>query len=337
MTSPVIDLVSVPDSPTVHRPLPITTVATVTTKITIMTTIPLPSQPQQVSSDPILLNRLGELKHHIADLVDANQALEERLDKHGSRLYRLESQDIPSQVSKVVDEIVTDAIDWAMHVPLRERFRDLPEADMKEILHNRMWESKSYQTHEDQMTLYEALEKSMARDNRDQLLSDLAEARKNKKKRQGLPKTPYGSPPHHPPPPPPPAGPSRTSGASGASRSSQSPPPPPPSSNTQGAVNLIIPEELHMGDDTTADEQAYLSSGEDVGRDHIPTVNLRQSWWKPITEDRPATPEPAWSILSSDLTIPTNNWASALKSTYTPLPENSLLAQINDMTTFMDW
>ncbi|GJX98757.1 hypothetical protein Tco_0355776 [Tanacetum coccineum] len=92
-----------------------------------------------------------------------------------------------------------------------------------------------------------------------------------------------------------------------------------------------------MGDDTTADEQAYSSSGEDVGRDHIPTVNLRQSWWNPITEDRPVTPEPAWSIPSSDMTVPTNNWASALKSTYTPPPKNSLLAQISDMATFMDW
>ncbi|GJV86388.1 hypothetical protein Tco_1530326 [Tanacetum coccineum] len=148
--------------------------------------------------------------------------------------------------------------------------------------------------------MYEALEKSMARDNSDQLLSDLAEARKKKKKRQGSPKIPPGSPPHPPPPPLPPA-------------------------------------ELHMDDDTTTDEQAYSSSGKDVGRDHIPTVNLRQSWWKPLTEDRPATPEPAWSIPSSDLTVPTNNWASALKSTYTPPPENSLLAQIGDMATFMDW
>ncbi|GJV67519.1 hypothetical protein Tco_1483028 [Tanacetum coccineum] len=138
MTSLVIDLVFVPDSPTVHRPLPTATTATATTTTTIMTTIPLPPQPQQVSSDSILINRLGELEQHIADLVDANQALEERLDKHGSRLYRLENQDIPNQVSKVVDEIVTDAIDWAMHVPLRERFRDLPEANMKEILHNRI-------------------------------------------------------------------------------------------------------------------------------------------------------------------------------------------------------
>ncbi|GJU26678.1 hypothetical protein Tco_1165299, partial [Tanacetum coccineum] len=278
-------------------------------------------------------------------------------------LYKLENQDIPNQVSKVVDEIVTDAVDWAMNAPLRERFRDLPKADIKEILHNRMWESKSYQAHEDHMTLYEALEKSMARDNRDQLLSDLAEARKKKKKRQGSHKTPPGSPP----PPPPPAGPSGTSGASGASGSSQSQPPPPPPSNNQGGQSTStaapsssktaasaeyaawtmtdtrlkpsaspIPEELHMDDDTTADEQAYSSSGEDVGRDHIPTVNLRQSWWKPITEDRPATPEPAWSIPSSDLTVPTNNWASALKSSYTPPPENSLLAQIGDMATFMD-
>ncbi|GJR09918.1 hypothetical protein Tco_0792570 [Tanacetum coccineum] len=118
----------------------------------------------------------GELEQHIADLVDANQALEERLDKHGSRLYRLENQDIPNQVSKAVDEIVTDAIDWAMQAPLRERFRDLPEADMKK---------NSSST-----------EESYGPVNSDQLLSDLAEARKKKKKRQGLPKTPPGSPPH---------------------------------------------------------------------------------------------------------------------------------------------
>ncbi|GJT89322.1 hypothetical protein Tco_1071039 [Tanacetum coccineum] len=184
----------------------------------------------------------------------------------------------------------------------------------------------------------------------------------------GSPKTPSGSPPYPPPPPPPPTGPFGTSRASGASGSSQSPPPPPPLSNTQVSQStgtdalgfsktatsaeytawtmtdtIIKPsispilEELHMGDDSTADEQAYSSSGEDVRRDRIPMVNLRQSWWKPITEDRPATPEPAWSIPSSDLTVPTNNWASALKSTYTPSPKNSLLAQIGDMATFMDW
>ncbi|GKA71160.1 hypothetical protein Tco_0777299 [Tanacetum coccineum] len=38
-----------------------------------------------------------------------------------------------------------------------------------------------------------------------------------------------------------------------------------------------IPDDLYMDDETTADEQAD-SSGDEVGRDHIPTVNLRQSW-----------------------------------------------------------
>ncbi|GJU51337.1 hypothetical protein Tco_1220892, partial [Tanacetum coccineum] len=142
------------DSPNVHRPLPTTATATATT----ITTLLLPPQPQQGSSDPTL--HIGELEQHIADLVDANQALEEKLDKRGSRLYRLENQDIPNQVRQAMDEIVTDAVDWAMQALLRERFKDQPEADMKEILHNRIWESKSYQTRKDHMMLYEALEKS---------------------------------------------------------------------------------------------------------------------------------------------------------------------------------
>ncbi|GJU38986.1 hypothetical protein Tco_1191943 [Tanacetum coccineum] len=97
-----------------------------------------------------------------------------------------------------------------------------------------------------------------------------------------------------------------------------------------------IPDDLYMDEDTTADVQV-LSSDDEVGRDHVPTVNLRQSWWKPLTEDRPSTPEPAWTIPSSDLSMPTNNWASSLKSTYEPPQENSLLAQTGDMATFMDW
>ncbi|GJW22108.1 monodehydroascorbate reductase [Tanacetum coccineum] len=62
-----------------------------------------------------------------------------------------------------------------------------------------------------------------------------------------------------------------------------------------------------------------------------------QSWWTPLKNDRPASPEPAWTIPSSDLPVPTNNWASALKTTYVPPPENSLLAQTGDIATFMDW
>ncbi|GKF94941.1 hypothetical protein Tco_0284641, partial [Tanacetum coccineum] len=64
-------------------------------------------------------------------MVKANQALEERLDKQGNRLYNLENLDIPHKVSKAIDEIVTDAIDWAIQSLLRDHFRDLPKANMK--------------------------------------------------------------------------------------------------------------------------------------------------------------------------------------------------------------
>nr|GEZ00432.1 hypothetical protein [Tanacetum cinerariifolium] len=66
------------------------------------------------------------------------------------------------------------------------------------------------------------------------------------------------------------------------------------------SVSLIL-ETLHMDDDTAPDKQVHSSDDEDIGNAHIPNMNLKQDWWKPLQEDRPATPEPAWSIPSSDL------------------------------------
>nr|GFD21024.1 hypothetical protein [Tanacetum cinerariifolium] len=179
MTTPVIDLTSRPDSPNVHWPLQATAAETTTT-----ITHPPPPQPQQRTTDSMLIKRVGELEQIMANLIQDNKHLEERLDSHGARLlYTLENLDIPQHVSKVLDEIVTDAVDWAIQAPFQNRFRDLPEADMKEILHQRMWETNSYKAHEDHMMLYEALEKSMNRDHTGELLKDLAKACRNKKKR----------------------------------------------------------------------------------------------------------------------------------------------------------
>nr|GEV21297.1 hypothetical protein [Tanacetum cinerariifolium] len=189
--------------------------------------------------------------------------------------------------------------------------------------------------------------------------ADEAYRTKEKKKSRESPKTPPGSPPHQPPPPPPLAGPSRALGALGAFRSSQQPPPlPPPSSTNQESPSTgsaapsssktaasaeyqawtatdvrlrpsisLTPADLEMDEDMGLDEQAQFSDDEDIRSAHIPKVNLRQDWWKPLEEERPATPEPAWSIPSSDEPVPPNNWASALASNYSPPPEDSLLAQ----------
>nr|GEW72750.1 hypothetical protein [Tanacetum cinerariifolium] len=261
MTTPVIDLTSRPDSPNAHQPLPATATETATTT---KTTHPPPPQPQQSTTGSILIKRIGELEQIMANLIQYNKHLEERLDSHGSRLYKLENLDIPQRT--------------------------------------------------------------------DQFLTDLAEARRKKKKRHDSSKTPPRSPPHQPPPPPPPVGPSGTSGSSGDFGSSQVPPPPPPppstnqegqshgsttpsSSKTAASVEYTawktsdtrfkpslssIPEDLHMDDDSAPNEQVHSSNDEYIGNDHIPK-------------------------------------ASALASTYARPPENSLLAQTGDMTTFMDW
>nr|GEU56826.1 integrase, catalytic region, zinc finger, CCHC-type, peptidase aspartic, catalytic [Tanacetum cinerariifolium] len=180
------------------------------------------------------------------------------------------------------------------------------------------------QTRSDAGAQAEALEKSINRDHSEELAQDLAEARKKKKKSHESPKTPPGSPSHQPPPPLP---------AGSAA--------PSPSKTTTSAEyqawmttdirlkpsNSLTPADLEMDEDMTPDEQAQSSNDEDIKSAHILTVNLRQGWWKPFKEERPATSKPAWSILSSDVPIPTNNWASALASNYSPPPEDSLLAQ----------
>ncbi|GKA05761.1 hypothetical protein Tco_0684881 [Tanacetum coccineum] len=98
------------------------------------------------------------------------------------------------------------------------------------------------------------------------------------------------------------------------------------------------PIESLMHDDSTPDEQVQSSNDEDTGNDQIPEADTRKDWWKPVPEEeRLATPEPAWTILPSNVSDVENNWASALASSYEPPAENSLLAKTGDMTTFLNW
>ncbi|GJX84879.1 hypothetical protein Tco_0335653 [Tanacetum coccineum] len=228
-----------------------------TTSIITTTIIPPTPQPQQSTTDLILVCRIGELEQHIADLLQNNLALGERLDKHGTWLYNLENLDIPHKVSQAIDEIVTDA----------------------------------------------------------------EEARKRRRKRRDAPRSPPGSPSSQLPPPPPPAGASGALGTSGASGSSQlSPPPPPPSTGTFGSTPY-----------------RYLMIKTSGMITHQQLLIQEKTSAKPLPEEeRPATPEPAWTIPSSHKSDLENNWASALATTYEPPAENSLLAKIGDMTTFLN-
>nr|GEV18804.1 hypothetical protein [Tanacetum cinerariifolium] len=221
-------------------------------------------------------------KHRRSDLIAT----------HWSRLYNLENLNIPYQVRKAVDEIVTDAVDWVMQALLRACFSDLPTVDMKEFSKNEYLEA----------------------------------ARLKKRKRRNLPRTPFGSPSSHLPPPSPPAGAFGAPGTSRASRSSQLPPPPPHPSN-----------DSMLNDDSIPDEHVQLFNDEDIKNDQLPKADMRKDWWKPLPkEERPTTPKPAWTILSSNMSDVENNWAIALSSTYATPAENSLLAKTRYITTFMN-
>nr|GEV33490.1 integrase, catalytic region, zinc finger, CCHC-type, peptidase aspartic, catalytic [Tanacetum cinerariifolium] len=133
-TIPVIDL-----SP--PKPASSTTQAPVFTATTATTTTPLPPPPQQHSSTELeLAERVSTLENKLSDLEQINKNLDNTTQNLGSR-----------------------AIQIALQAPLRDRFRDLSEEDMKEMIHQRMFESDSYKSVPEHITLYEALEASMER------------------------------------------------------------------------------------------------------------------------------------------------------------------------------
>nr|GEW38321.1 reverse transcriptase domain-containing protein [Tanacetum cinerariifolium] len=321
-------------------------------KVEVQSMVSVPIHQDTSLVPPITTLRIDDLEQHMANLLQYNLALEERLDKHGSRLYNLENLSIPRLVSKAVNEIVTDAVDWAMQGTIRACFSDLPTVDMKEILQQRMFEDKSYEAHEDYKKFYDALEKLLESEYSDQLLSDLEEARQKKRKRPDLPKTPSGSPPPQPPPPPPPADVYVAPGTLGASGSSQLPPPPPlPSIGTSGSAQQqgseassssktqdLSPTDSLIQYDYIPDEKIHFSDDEDPRNDHLPKSDSRKDGWKPLPEEeRPTTLEPAWTIPSSTVLDVENNWAIALVLAYETPAENSLLAKTKDMTSFLKW
>ncbi|GJY47444.1 retrovirus-related pol polyprotein from transposon TNT 1-94 [Tanacetum coccineum] len=99
MTTLVIDLT------TMQSDSPLPTSTTTTSLITTTTTLPPPPPPPQSTTDPILVRHIGELEQYITDLVQNNLALEERLDKHRSRLYKLKNINIPYQVSGSAEDL----------------------------------------------------------------------------------------------------------------------------------------------------------------------------------------------------------------------------------------
>nr|GEX03163.1 monodehydroascorbate reductase [Tanacetum cinerariifolium] len=108
-------------------------------------------------------------------------------------VYTLELRDLPHKIDEAIQEKVKEAVQIALQTPLRDCFRDLSEKDMKEMLHQRMFESGSYKSVPEHIALYEALDASMKRGQRDEFLAKKDKSRKRRRDDQDPPPPPSDS------------------------------------------------------------------------------------------------------------------------------------------------
>ncbi|GJU06968.1 hypothetical protein Tco_1123398 [Tanacetum coccineum] len=137
LSIPVIDL-----SP--PKPASSTTKTPIFTTTTMTTTTPLPSHPEQQSTtESELAKRVAALEKKLFDLEQTNKNLDNTTRNLGSRVYTLDLRDLPHKIDEAVHENFKEVVQIALQAPLRDRFRDLSEEDMKEMLHQRMFETGS--------------------------------------------------------------------------------------------------------------------------------------------------------------------------------------------------
>ncbi|GJY96766.1 hypothetical protein Tco_0513676, partial [Tanacetum coccineum] len=100
------------------------------------------------------------------------------------------------------------------------------------------------------------------------------------------------------------------------------------------------PESEHSeqsSDDISKQDEGNDSDMEDTDNAHIPKVSTT-TWFKPIPEsERPATPEPEWTIPPNDFPEPEHNWANAYATTYKVPEENKLQRKTYDIGSFIKW
>nr|GEV57952.1 retrovirus-related Pol polyprotein from transposon TNT 1-94 [Tanacetum cinerariifolium] len=193
----------------------------------------------------------------------------------------------------------------ALQAPVRDRFRELPKADMKEILHQQMFESGSYKSLPRHVALYKALEASMEWANKDEFLVEKDKSRKRRRDYQD------------PPPPPPDSDLSKKKrhdlGTSGSTQ-----PPAPHSSawktyDTQETPSCSSRQKSashseQLIKDVPIPDDVNVSDSEDPDTARLPKIKTKPDWLKLVSkEDRPITPEPKWVIPPNELPEPENN------------------------------
>nr|GFC14610.1 hypothetical protein [Tanacetum cinerariifolium] len=216
----------------------------------------------------MMMKRMGELKHIMANLIQENKRLEQRLDSHRARLYTLKQLDIPHQVSRAVDELY-EALEKSMN-------RDHSEELAKDLAEVRKKKKKS---HESPKTPpgsppHQPPPPPPAG------LSGASGSPGASRSSQVLP------------PPPPPLSTNQEDQSKGSAG--------PSSSKTAASAEYqawtttdirprpsisLIPADLQIDDDMAPNEQAQSSDNEDIGNVHIPKAAALASNYLPPPED----------------------------------------------------
>nr|GEY56270.1 hypothetical protein [Tanacetum cinerariifolium] len=153
---------------------------------------------QASSSVPPLSTPIIDLSHPQSHLNrnslpwSKSKTLDSTTQNLRSRVFNLELRDLPHKIDQIVNTVVKEVVHIALQAPLKDRFKELPEADIKEILHQRMFESGSYKLLPEHVAFYEALEASMDRANRDEFLAEMDKSRKRRRDDQDPPPPPPG-------------------------------------------------------------------------------------------------------------------------------------------------
>ncbi|GJW42971.1 hypothetical protein Tco_0071770 [Tanacetum coccineum] len=209
----------------------------------------------------------------------------------------------PKLIDKYINENVKEAVQNALKAPIHERFKELSEFEIKEILRDRMFESGSYRSQPEHIALYDALEASMDRENREEFMDATAKSRKRR---------------------------SQTSSAWKISDIREA-----PSSSSQ---HKAAPQSEQPVDDVPILDDVHISDSEDAGIAHLLKIKTRPDWLMLVLEEeRPETPESDLVIPLNDLPEPENNWANAIAKSYKDPEENKLLRKVRDMASFIKW
>ncbi|GKC45342.1 hypothetical protein Tco_1063064, partial [Tanacetum coccineum] len=145
------------------------------TIITTTITLALPPPPlTQSLMDLDLFARVLALEKRNANLECVFMFQNRSTNNLASRRFTFEHCDLESRIDSHVRETIKEYVQMALRAPLLQSLEDLSEEEMKQMLHNRMFESGSYQSHSDHEMLYNTLELAMDYDHQNALHDELS-------------------------------------------------------------------------------------------------------------------------------------------------------------------